>query len=43
MEKLVAVLGATGQTGKLIVQKLIEQDIQVRVLSQPCESSTDVW
>ncbi len=34
MDRLVAVIGATGQTGKHIVQKLIEQNIQIRVLSR---------
>jgi uncharacterized protein YbjT (DUF2867 family) len=34
MNKLASVLGATGQTGKHIVHKLIEQNIPVRVLSQ---------
>ena len=34
MDRLVAVIGATGQTGKHIVQKLIEQNIRVRVLSR---------
>ena len=34
MDKIVAVLGATGQTGKYLVQKLLEQNIQVRILSR---------
>ena len=34
MNKPVAVIGATGQTGKYIVQKLIERNIPVRVLSR---------
>jgi uncharacterized protein YbjT (DUF2867 family) len=34
MKKTVAVLGATGQTGKLVVQRLLEQDVSVRVLSR---------
>jgi uncharacterized protein YbjT (DUF2867 family) len=34
MNKLASVIGATGQTGKHIVQKLIEQNISVRVLSR---------
>lgn len=34
MEKTVAVIGATGQTGKHIVKKLIGQNIRVRVLSR---------
>jgi uncharacterized protein YbjT (DUF2867 family) len=34
MEKLASVIGATGQTGKHIVKKLIEQNIPVRVLSR---------
>jgi uncharacterized protein YbjT (DUF2867 family) len=34
MNRLVAVIGATGQTGKHLVQKLVEQNIPVRVLSR---------
>jgi uncharacterized protein YbjT (DUF2867 family) len=34
MDKIVAVLGATGQTGEHIVQKLLEQNIQIRILSR---------
>ena len=34
MEKIAAVMGATGKTGKHIVQKLIEKNIPVRVLSR---------
>jgi uncharacterized protein YbjT (DUF2867 family) len=34
MEKLAAVVGGTGQTGKHIVQKLIQLNIPVRVLSR---------
>lgn len=34
MEKLASVIGATGQTGKHIVRKLIEQNIPVRVLAR---------
>jgi uncharacterized protein YbjT (DUF2867 family) len=32
--KTASVIGATGQTGKHVVQKLIEQNIRVRVLSR---------
>ena len=34
MEKLVSIIGATGQTGKHIVEKLVQQNIPVRVLSR---------
>ena len=34
MNKIIAILGATGQTGKYLVQKLLKQNIQVRILSR---------
>jgi uncharacterized protein YbjT (DUF2867 family) len=34
MDNLVAIIGATGQTGKHLVQKLVAQNIPVRVLSR---------
>ena len=34
MDRLVAVMGATGRTGKHIVEKLLEKEIRVRILSR---------
>ena len=36
-------MGATGQTGKHIVQKLIEQNIRVRVLSRSLSKAKEMF